>query len=529
MRNFWSTTENLYLYRSYDGKTVYLANPESKKTFGPVRKISESIEEPEIVKNDGWNVRFKGRGVEIELSPSCWYAIGNWTGEHLVEQLEGASIENGVVSGVTFGFCSTMPDKTILLIGGSTLAQKAEDNFIRKVVLGLNKKTKKYIEGNTYCSDNMCTFLCLGKTFMHRKNIIDSDHYGTTESEGKYVTLFTNDIREGWTVEDYIKKFGLIETYALPPDTDVIENTIFITHAEKPLAKIEELITPRQSKLEDLWEEILEKECIEKKEEYTLESKLFKYANVGWIINLFNLSDEISPGVSEKTKEMMEEIVRSEFQYILFKFYDTNTHRNGLNVKDGMSGDDKAKALIALFTDRLGKKTHNETDRVNYVKSKFALLFQLDLMEIATEEIGKYRKRIFDITTFDDYKEKIGWYEYRSSEFNKRIEFTFTNEQYRNFENYIAEPAIRSVIKEIYKEAMETHGSNLERTVLTNLGTAKDPVVQSQLYIGLKDIMKHCGVNKLDDLGEDLKKDLVSSQYYMISILTRSDITINNL
>ena len=42
MKNTWSITESIYLYYSYDGERVYIANPESKKYYGPVKKISES-------------------------------------------------------------------------------------------------------------------------------------------------------------------------------------------------------------------------------------------------------------------------------------------------------------------------------------------------------------------------------------------------------------------------------------------------------------------------------------------------------
>ena len=40
MKQIWSITESIYVYYSYDDNRVFLANPEAKKFYGPVKKIA---------------------------------------------------------------------------------------------------------------------------------------------------------------------------------------------------------------------------------------------------------------------------------------------------------------------------------------------------------------------------------------------------------------------------------------------------------------------------------------------------------
>ena len=58
MKQIWSITESIYVYYSYDDNRVFLANPETKKFYGPVKKIAESTKDPEIIKNEGFSIKF---------------------------------------------------------------------------------------------------------------------------------------------------------------------------------------------------------------------------------------------------------------------------------------------------------------------------------------------------------------------------------------------------------------------------------------------------------------------------------------
>lgn len=67
MKHTWSITESLYVYYSYDGNRVFLANPESKKFYGTVKKIAESVKDPEVIKNDGHPIKFCDEKIKINL------------------------------------------------------------------------------------------------------------------------------------------------------------------------------------------------------------------------------------------------------------------------------------------------------------------------------------------------------------------------------------------------------------------------------------------------------------------------------
>ena len=59
MRNVWSISESLYVYYSIDNTSVCIANPEKKVYWKPVKKISCSKRDPEIIKNDGLKIKFE--------------------------------------------------------------------------------------------------------------------------------------------------------------------------------------------------------------------------------------------------------------------------------------------------------------------------------------------------------------------------------------------------------------------------------------------------------------------------------------
>ena len=82
------------------------------------------------------------------------------------------------------------------------------------------------------------------------------------------------------------------------------------------------------------------------------------------------------------------------------------------------------------------------------------------------------------------------------------------------------------MIKDIYKEAIETNGANLKSFSLVNMGSSTRPCILYTMSITLEDIQNHFGVDSIYDIPDQLKDELMEKKIYSIYIKTREDIKI---
>lgn len=522
MKNTWSITESIFLYHSYDGKKVFIANPETKKFYGPVKKISESVKDPEMVKNDGHDIKFCDEKLKINLG-GTWKEIGNVMKIDIISQLSGTNMNNGEISGVIFGFKPRYPEYTLPLFPGSEYLKDAEKEFIRKINLTLYQKTTKYIPGHKYESENG-TYLYLGEVYTHLSDKNRSKRYTTTANGVRTLYAFTNDFEGINNVEEIYTTFNIIELSSYPEDT--LEKKIFLMDKKKTMADLGEVIKINPAfKPESVWEKRIQY-FMGIKEEYSKFSSLYRYSNINGLFEGFNISSDLLPVVSDASKNMIKNLLKNEFRYILYKYYDLTIHRREFNILSKNTIQEQATSLSKYFFYK-DLYSLNNCYYSEYYTEMIKVLFGIDILKLGEESIEEYKLLTISTLDFQDLIENFGYLEFRLPEiYAKDIDFVYTKDEKRDFENFIGTGLYKNTIKDIYTRAIDDNGSELKDFNVTNVGTVKNPLLEYQMSIDLDDLIKYFGVKTIYDLPEDFKKEMVDKKIYKVMIRTRDGIKI---
>lgn len=523
MKNTWSITESIYLYYSYDEERVFIANPESKKYYGPVKKISESVKDPELIKNDGHIVKFCEGKLKINLGGN-WKTIGNIFIEDIVAQLSSVTIKDGEISGVIFGFKADCPENTLPLFPGSDYLKDAEKEFIRKINLTLYKKTTKYIPGHKYDCENG-TYLYLGEVYSHMSSKNISKRYTTNKKGIRTVYIFTNDFEGIHDVEEFYTKYVINEVSSFPED--ILEKTLFLISTKKTMVDLGEFMKIDPTfKPESVWEKRI-KYFMDFKETYSDFSSLYRYSEIRGLFSGFDISSDLTPVVSDVSKDLIKNIIKNEFKFILYKYYDLTVNRNKYNIVTSDTIGDQAKALSSSFLYTNLRNVLNIYYE-DYYREMIDILFGIYIYYLGEISIKEYKLLTISISDFNDLIENFGYLEYRSPEnYIKTIDFVFINENKRNFETFLGNGLYRDIIKDIYKKAISNNGSELKEYSITNIGTPNRPYFEYNMSISLEDIIKYFRVKTIFDLPENFKNELVDKKIYKVIIKTREGIVIN--
>lgn len=521
MKHTWSITESLYVYYSYDGNRVFLANPESKKFYGTVKKIAESVKDPVVIKNDGYQIKFCDEKIKINLS-GIWYVIGNVYKEDIVSQLSSVTINSGEVSGVIFGFNPVYPDQALPLFPGSELYKDAEKEFIRKTNLSLYTKTTKYKPGHKYECDNG-TYIYLGEVVSHKSDRLNSKRFTVASGGVRKLSAFINDIPENPKYEDIITGYTIKEFMNYPED--IQEKTIFLVNKNKSMADIGEVIQVSGG-FEDSWETKLKNYISQEKKKYSYESSLYHYENFDDLIRVFNVSTDLIPKVTDESKKLMKKIIETEYRYYLYKFYNTQAQKGELNILSKNSKESQKKCLVNNFIENGIRDLQNYYDK-DYYNEMFKTLFDIDLGELAETSLDSFKLLTISVSDYQDLIENFGYLEYRESDkYIKTVDFVYTNEGKRSFDTFFKKGMYQDVIKDIYKKALQDNGSELKEFSISNIGTAKSPELQYVFSVTLEDIKNYFGVKSIQDIPETFKQELVDNKIYKINFKTRDNIKI---
>lgn len=524
MKNTWSISESIYVFYSYDNTRVYIANPETKKFWGPVKKISETIEDPEVHKNDGYQIKFENSKIKVLIS-GVWYILGNpWT-EDLISQLSSATIRDGEIGDVVFGFNPIYPEQTIPLFPGSEIYKESEAEFIRKINLSLYSKTTKYKPGHKYESENG-TYLYLGEVISHKSDKRNSKRYTTSSNGVRILHAFTSDFSGKKDIESVFRE-SLFKDITNYPE-DPMDGIIFLLDKNKSMADMGEILKLSDPtwKIEDSWETRIEEFMKSSKKAYSLNSSLLHYTGLRDLFGLFDITTELTPVVSDKSKAMITDILKTEFRYILFKFYDLNIHQYGSNILSTDKPEVQAQALVKFFLMNYFDTQTNYYYQ-DYTKEMFKLVFGVDLEEVAKKSIEEYKLLTISTSDFPELIDNFGYLEYREPEkYLKDIDFVYTNEKKRNFDTFLENGMYKDVIKDIYKKALETNGSELKEFLVANVGTLKSPCLHYTMKITLDDIVRYFKVNNINELPEEFKHEMIKNKIYQVCIKTRDDIQV---
>lgn len=521
MRNIWSITESLFVYYSYDGERVFLANPTAKKYYGPVKKIAESIKDPVIIKNDGLQLKFCDEKIKILLSGN-WFVLGNAYTEDIISQLSSATINNGLASNVSFGFSSIYPNKVIPIFYNSDLYKEAEKEFIRKTNLSLYSKATKYIPGHKYDCENG-TYVFLGEVVSHKVDTYNSTQYTTSLDTTRKLYAFINDIQDNYSYSDIMLNYNVSELIKYPEE--IKEKTIFLINKKSTLVDLGQTINI-SGNFEDYWETRINNFVSKNKEVYSYGSSQYHYKDVDNLIKLFTISTDLVPKVSDESKKLIKKIVETEYRYYLYKYYDTEVQTMNKNITKEQKKATQSSNLVNNFVASGIRDSKNYYDKQYYI-SLFKKLFDIDLEKLASSSIDSYKLETISCDDFQDLIENFGYLEFRfPGNYIKEIDFVYTNEKKRSFKTFLKDDAYRNLIQTIYTEAIKNNGSELKDFDVINVGTVKSPRLEYNFSITLEDIMNHYKVSTIYDIPDSIKNDLVKNKIYKIFIRTRDDINI---
>ena len=449
MRNSWSIIENIYVYYSYDGERIFLANPETKKFYGPVKKIAESKKDPELLENSNFTIKFLGKKVKLLIS-GTWYVIGNLDTSDILEQLESVSVVSGEVCNARFGFNPVYPDKTALLFPGSALYKESEKEFIRRTNLSLYKKTTKYIPGHKYDSENG-TYLYLGQVVSHKPTSTNPIQYTIAESSVRKLHAFTNDIPGNPDYKEILTRYEAVELKSYPEE--IRENTIFLIDGNKAMADLGEVMCV-PGKFEDYWETKLENFIQNNKEPYSYGSSRYHYSDFGKLVQFFYISSEANPKVSDNAKKLLTEVIKTEYRNLLFLYYDQNIHSGHLNILKSKPLDEQENSLMRNLIETSIKETQNYYT-VDFNRSMFKTCFDIELLDLAKISLEDFEKGTISVETFPDLIENFRYLEFRGNNYIRNIDFVYVNDKNRNFEAFLKNEKYRNQQKQETEQQKE--------------------------------------------------------------------------
>lgn len=508
----WSITDSIYLFKSYDG-SVFVANPEQKKLWGAVKKISESTSEPELLKNENLKVRFVKGKIELEVS-GTWRELRNI--DILPPQLgqfSGATLISGVSEETSFAFKADIPERAALVFKGTDFYKSCEEEFNKRTIFSLYKKTRSLIPGHKYQSENM-TYYYLGKVNCHKTEYNANSYLSSPYT----VHAFVTDPGTG-SAEDIFRTYSVEYVNVLP--SVFIDKTIFIPSRISSMVDLGEFIT-NPGTVEGTWERRFGEAEMEP---YTFWSGKHHYKDSQRLFSILDLSTADNPQVSDATKDQVKRILQSEIRYLLFGCYDV---RIFVREKCVVSSDTEDQQVEALKLN-LGCKFRDGLSR--YFWDTMRTLMGIDADDLIRNELRDFRATTFTSSkdsTFSDLLENFEFYRYRQSDkFDLTINFKYVGVKNQNFTTFFGTGAYKNAIKDIFEKAIETGGGNVASYQVDNIGTITKPLLQHTIRITLPDLMEHFGVMDPNDFPEDIKQGILDNKNYSITLITDDNLTIN--
>ena len=499
--------DSIYVFYSFDGERVFIANPESKKCWSPVQRISETKKGPELISNDGFKIKFEGGKVKVLLGDT-YFTLGNVHECETFSQLSGITITDGVVENVVFGFSEELPDQTVLLFENSELCKEAKTENFRKVTLSLKSKTTKYKVGYRYDGVDG-SFVYLG--------MVNSFNNGTSYHKVPGIAHVFSSCLDKKSVEEYFIEGDVMFTNVLREYGD----TLLVIQKPKPLAEFGELFKDTGVPIESLWEDKITRFREKMVTGYSLFSGHTHFSNVDKkLFNSFRITTNPDghAAVTEKTKEMILDIIRRELKFFLLKYHGVN------NSRPQISGDfaQRTNSLIAIFLDYCMGGDSNGKDMLHDI-------FGVDLEEESKRAIQEFELLSVHFVTFEDLIDNFCYFQVRNDrDYFKELDFVYISDKSRRFDFFLKKDSLYlEVIKDIYKHALETSGENVEKYSVVNVGTVKTPCLEYRMIITLENIKNFFGVESIHDIPQRMKDDMLENKIYQVEIRTREDLTVH--
>ena len=315
-----------------------------------------------------------------------------------------------------------------------------------------------------------------------------------------------------------------MEVKDLSEDRDC-SNTIYITESNKAMVDLGEVIKIN-SLVEDSWENRVIDFVNNNSVPYSSYSRLTHYEGFFDLMKIFDISSEVNPKVTEKTKELLTGAIKKEMMYILYKYYDLSTKGN-YSIKSTESPEKQASLLAETFIRK------NIGDFINYYYVDYETdllntLFGIDLLKLSEKSLVEFKLKINNsFSDFDELIDNFSYLEFRETEnYRKCVDFIYTCDKNRNFEHFFGKGLYKDIIKDIYKKALESNGENVSEFYILNKGTVRTPDIHYEMNITLEDLVKYLNVSSPKDFPADLKEEILKNHIYDLTLITKESLNI---
>lgn len=431
--------------------------------------------------------------------PEEWYKVMN-----LVNPAEGVGriitqVDNskGVFSDVAFEAAFSDNEKGLVkfVAEGMTEYEDYFDEMIRRMNCQIYKKTKKWIPGHRYDSEQE-TYYYLGE-FKSRRKEEHNSGFTTLALDMPSVHLVTKKLGNFKTIKDFLtgSVFG--------PEPHNIQ----VLKATTSMVDSGEAIDPSgmPDNIGDLWPEMIQNAC------NVYSAPLQGYITPKYIFDILAYQTEgkedYSLSVTPEIKNLLRDVVKKNLFALLIQFWDLDSIRETLKIGASMSAKDNASHLVNLYFSRI--EDGNALRHIYYIELFRQL--NIDLTDIAKECLDEFDSGYLIMSDFDQYvKYNELYFMYRDQKGctkNSTQRVKSTNYKIKTVtieEACGGNNSLSRTLVDIVNEASQTYGIGISKFNINNVGTKRNPMEFVSAEITLDNIVNHFDGNVPDELQREI-------------------------
>lgn len=430
-------------------------------------------------------------------NPTDWYRLKNleegWANKILLES-DNIQVANGEIINETFEACiegskdfSKYPYISLVSKGMSEVFSQAREELRRNLSVCLGKKTSKLVPGGRYDTETE-SLIYLGK-FLSRRSSEKSSEFNTNSTPTDYAYLFVDYSEDlannSGTVSELIKKCSIVKRENTP--------TLIVRYASKSMVFVDSVVQDDLGGSEDFslfYESVIKNSEI--KNENPSWPALGEY---GYIFNILSLNKDLNDYT--KYESIISPIINRMIEIGLgFLYSDGKQYKKVSELRS---------LLISMFSDINQEKTKYYTEFFNTIdldnKIKDVLSWwSPDLLKVDFDFYLKNRFMCRYIRSIIR-TETASYYDYGKETISMQIK----NSSLKNL--------IIKICSDYINTEEELYGVRVSQS---NIGTQKNPILYTNMYIDLDNIVNYFG--GINNIPEEVKKGLMETSFGRIVI-----------
>lgn len=450
-----------------------------------------------------------GKDVWYELINYVYYndyPYENYYRKEISKLLKQDGIFQGL-SGFEAVFSDEYPGKVKLLRDGMDEYDNCFSEMTRRLNCSLYKKTKKWIPGHRYDSENR-TYYYLGSYYSNRENLYESS-YKNNLTEYHLVTEVKGDCK---TISDVFKT----KIFGSEP------NNIIVIDAIKPMVDSGEVLKDDVSNIQDLWKEMIELAVKEKSAKPMFDVIGFRGPEFSSATKYKDTSSWVDIFVSR----LMEDLKSTAIIY--WNIGNVVKENNRMNANE--SDEFNINALWDLYCEEFLKNDFN-CRKIEYYLDLLDSV-EIHVHDICLDIINLMKSGSFTNSSFDNYlKYGKDYFRFRDNHGNHSFVYAKSGSKLydrSSNEDKISErfpPLLAQAVSDLAREAVTNYGNGVSEYSVENYGTKSSPDIFHEITISVDDIVSHFG--GLEQVPDQLKQEIMDKHVWKISILLGQDIKLS--